>query len=61
MSQDLDTYTKKAVTYLGAYKRAAEEAANDDNQNQTSGVTTLNIGDPQHFWIKQVLNKFIVC
>ena len=52
-------YEKKAAAYLHAYARAAEEAAKDNNGNQ-SDPATLPIGDPRDFWIKQVLHKFIV-
>ena len=52
-------YEKKAGAYLNAHARAAEEAAKDNNGNQ-SDPATLPIGDPRDFWIKQVLYKFIV-
>ena len=48
-------YEKKVTSYLQVHRKAAEEAAKDANQN-TGVRTTMHVGDPLDFWIKQVIS-----
>ena len=49
---------KKVASYLRGHRKAAEQAAKDANQNLEGVRTTMHVGDPLDFWIKQV-NYFI--
>ena len=58
MTQDYATFEIKVASYLQVHRKAAEaeEAAKDANQNSEGVRTTMHVGDPLDFWIKQVIS-----
>ena len=54
MTQDYATFEEKVASYLRGHRKAAEQAAKDANPNLEGVRTTMHVGDPLGFWIKQL-------